>query len=132
VFTALPGVTLGTGARDFALRGYPRSPARYTRVVTGVAELRIPLFLIGEGIWRLPVAVHHSSLTLFAEAGGAWAATGSRQLTAYRDLGVELAAELSFGDTPVLLRGGVARGLASWVDGSPGRTRWYWAIGPSF
>jgi hypothetical protein len=128
----LPGFTLGGGTRDFELRGFPRSPSSFTRVFTGTAELRVPLFLIGEGIWRLPVAVHRVSLSIFGEAGGGWRTGMATRPVAYRDLGAEVLVDITLIDAPIGLRAGVARGLTRWVDGSPGRTQWYFALGPSF
>jgi hypothetical protein len=130
----ISGVPLGTASRDFALRGYPRDVARFTRAVTGVAELRIPLFLIGRAAGRLPLVVDKVSFTVFGEAGGGWRSeSGSRDLTRYRDIGAELVLDLGLNlDTPMRVRIGGARALTSGLGAAQGDWRGYVAWGSSF
>ncbi|MBI4421967.1 MAG: PD40 domain-containing protein [Gemmatimonadetes bacterium] len=130
----LPGLTLGSGSRDFPLRGYPRAGSRFTRVVVGAAELRVPLFLIGKGIWKLPLGVDRISVTGFGEIGGGWRRdSGSRNITQFRDVGAELVADLALnGDSPLRLRLGAARALADGLGATVGSSRAYVAIGSSF
>jgi hypothetical protein len=133
IFTILPGVSVGSGGREFPLRGYPRSTVGFTRVVVGATELRVPLFLIGKGIPLLPLAADKVFLSMFAEAGGGWPAGGTANLTRFQDVGAELVSDWGINhDTPLRLRAGVARGLTTWVTGAPGGTRWYVALGSSF
>jgi hypothetical protein len=130
----VPGVALGNGIRDFALRGYPRDVARFTRAVTTVAELRIPLFLIGKAVGRLPLAVDKVSFTVFGETGGGWRSeTGSHSVTRYRDVGGELVLDLGLNlDTPIRVRIGGAQALTAGLGAQRGDWRGYVALGSSF
>lgn len=128
----IPGVTVGSGGRENDLRGFPRSPAQFTRVVTGAVELRVPLFLIRRGIWRLPVGVEKVALSLFAEAGGGWRAGQPSRIGTERDVGAELGTLFTVSERPLWLRAGVARGLTPWINGQAGSTMGYVAFGPSF
>lgn len=132
IYTVVPGVSIGGGGREFPLRGYDRFSAGYNRAVVGAAELRIPLFLIARGIPRLPLALDKVSASLFGEAGGGWGA-GPVNLARYRDIGAELVSDWGINfDTPLRVRAGVARALTSRVNGTPGGTRWYLALGSAF
>jgi hypothetical protein len=99
----------------------------------GAAELRIPLFLVAKGVPLLPLAIDKVSLSLFGETGGAWDPGDAVDITRFRDVGAELVTDWGLNyDTPLRLRVGVARGLTTWTDGSPGGTRWYVALGSAF
>src|SRR6185503_11309781 len=114
-------------------RGYPRDVARFTRAVTTVAELRIPLFLIGKAVGRLPLAVDKVSFTVFGEAGGGWRSeTGSHSVTRYRDVGGELVLDLGLNlDTPLRVRIGGAQALTAGLGAQRGDWRGYVALGSS-
>lgn len=132
VFALVPGVAVGTGRRTFALRGYPRASG-FTRVGVGVAELRIPLFLFSEGLWKLPVVVDRVSVTLFAEAGGAWTASSAADLTRFQDLGGELVFDLGVSyDVPLRMRLGGAVPLTSGLGAERGKPTFYVTFGPAF
>ncbi len=132
-FEVVPGLELGGPRRTFPLRGYPANPERFTRVVVGAVELRVPVVLIGKGIWQLPVGVNTIALTAFAEAGGGWSAGEPSRVARYRDIGSELLVDLFVGyDVPVLVRGGAAVALASGLGTSAGDGRTYLAVGLAF
>ncbi len=86
----VPGLSIGSGKRGFPLRGYPSNRLRFTRVVTAVVEARVPLLLLGRGIWKLPVALDRVSLSVFGEIGGGWQAGDVSRPTAFRAAGAEL------------------------------------------
>jgi hypothetical protein len=133
-YVLVTGLGLGGGFRDFGLRGYPRDVARFTRAVTGVAEVRIPLFLMGKAVWKLPLAVDKVSLTVFGELGGGWRReSGPRAVDQYRDVGAELVLDLGLNlDAPVRVRVGAAQALTAGLGASQGEWRGYLALGSSF
>ena len=129
----VPGLELGGSRRTFPLRGYPANRERFTRVVTGALELRIPLWLVGRSIWKLPLGVDRVSLTAFVETGGGWVAGGPARLTPYRDVGAEGVFDLFAGfDFRLRIRIGAAVALADGLGVSKGDAREYLAIGSSF
>ena len=133
-FEIVPGLGFGAGEREFAMRGYPRDASRFTRVVVGAAEVRIPLFLIGRAVGKLPLAVDKVSLSLFGETGVGWRAeAGSRRLDQYRDIGAELVVDVGLNlDAPFRFRFGAARALTSGLGANRGDWRAYVALGSAF
>lgn len=134
-FEALPGFTVGAGRRQFPLRGYAAG-GRFTRVATGVVELRVPVALIARGIWILPIGVDRISLTGFAETGGGWQAGQSAALSDYRDVGGEAVFDLAVSyDVPLRLRFGAGVPLTA-AGGAGGAIRgqpmWYLTFGTAF
>ncbi len=130
---AVPGVGFGNGTRDFGLRGYPPGASLYTRAVASVAELRIPLFLMGKGVWRLPLSVDRMSVSFFGEAGGGWQGSGPRRIAQYQDAGAELLLDLGLNlDVPIRLRVGAAQALTTGLGANKGEWRGYVAVGSAF
>jgi hypothetical protein len=129
----VPGLGFGAGFRDFGLRGYPPSGSRFTRAFVSTAEVRVPLFLIGKAIWRLPLALDRVSLAAFGEAGGGWTMATAAKPTQLRDAGAELVLDLGVGpDFPVRARVGGAEALTSGLGVNKGAWRSYVAIGSAF
>ena len=123
----------GGGFRDFGMRGYPPGSSRFTRVVVGTAELRIPLFLIGRAVWKLPLAVDRISFSIFGETGGGWTVSSTAQPTQYRDAGGELVFDVGLDlDIPLRVRLGAAQALVAGLGANQGDWRWDVALGSSF
>ncbi len=132
-YSLLPGVGFGGGFRDFGLRGYPPGSSVYTRAVAGVAELRIPLFLIGKAVGRLPLSLDRVSLSIYGEAAGGWTGAGPKQLARYRDAGAELVTDLGINlDAPLRVRVGAAQALSDGLGANKGDWRAYVALGSAF
>lgn len=127
-----PGYVVGAGRRSFPLRGYPPG-GFFSRVFTGALELRVPVALLAQGLWELPVGVDRISSTFFAEAGGGWRAGESARPLALRDAGVEAVFDLAVPyDVPLRLRLGTAVVLSGGLGQSPGDLRFYTAFGSAF
>ncbi len=132
-FELIPGVGVGGSRRTFPLRGYPVSRERFTRAVTQIVELRVPVLLVARGLWQLPIGLDRVSLALFAEAGGGWRAGERARLTTFRDVGAEVVLDLIAGyDTPVRLRGGIGLPLVDGLGVQRGSSRGYLSVGASF
>ena len=132
-FSVVPGLTLGGSRRSFPLRGYPGTGSAYERAVSATVELRIPLLLVGRGIWELPMSIDRISASLFAETGGGWNAGDPVRPTAYRDVGAEAVFDLGVAyDQRLRVRAGVAVPLTDGLGVQRGDLRGYVAIGPSF
>ena len=132
VLGGIGGFGLGASHRDFPLRGYPPNNARFTRAVIGTVELRMPLMLVGRGIWKLPIALDRVSLTAFGEVGGGWRAGLPRRLADYRDVGSELVVDLGADRFRLRVRAGVAWPLTDGLAARRGEARGYVVLGPSF
>ncbi|NIM50046.1 MAG: hypothetical protein GTN62_06885 [Gemmatimonadales bacterium] len=131
-FEFVPGYFLGTGRRTFPLRGYPRTGG-FTRAFVAIGELRIPLALLGRGLWKLPLVLDRLSLSVFGEVGGGWNEGESPSLTAYRDVGIEAVFDLGLGyDFPLRTRIGSAVALGGVPGTDRGDLRFYLAFGSSF
>ena len=74
-FEIVPGYVVGEGRKTFPVRGFESGTLVGTRAVTGTAEYRIPLWLIGKSPSILPFFVDRTSLTLFGDYGTAWCPT---------------------------------------------------------
>lgn len=131
-FRLFPWYAIGAGRRAFPLRGYqPRSG--FTRVFAGAVELRIPVALVGQGIWELPVGLDRVSLTVFGEAGGGWRSSEPMRPFALRSLGGELIVDLAVAyDVPLRLRVGAATPLSAGLGSTAGEVRFYVTFGSSF
>lgn len=68
----LPGVTLGTAARTFGVRGFPEGRQVGVRAVAVSGEYRAPLALIGRGLGLWPLFFQKLSMTGFMDTGAAW------------------------------------------------------------
>lgn len=128
----IPGLAFGTGRRAFSMRGYPRGGV-FTRVFTGVLELRVPVALVARGWNRLPVFLDKVALTGFAEVGGGWLEGEEADLAALRDVGGEIVLDVGLiRDYPIRIRGGAAVPLRDGLGVSKGHVRWYVALGSAF
>ena len=68
----LPTVVIGDSRRTFFVRGFEGSSQVGVRAAAASVEYRAPLALVGRGIRFLPVFFQKSSITAFADGGGAW------------------------------------------------------------
>ncbi|MFN0097600.1 MAG: hypothetical protein ACKVS7_02920 [Gemmatimonadaceae bacterium] len=68
----LPGVSVGSSARTFGVRGFDPSSQLGVRAASASAEYRAPLFLVDRGYRFLPVFLQRASLVGFTDAGAAW------------------------------------------------------------
>jgi hypothetical protein len=134
IYTALPGQGLASESQNLGLRGYPRGIAQFTRLVTTTAELRVPLFLVGKGVGRLPLSVDKISFSIFGETGGGWRpGVGSTDIAQYRDAGAELVLDVGILlDTPLRVRVGAAQALTTGLGAAQGDWRGYITVGSSF
>ena len=129
----VPGIAVGAGRRAFPLRGYPVNTERFTRVTTGMVELRVPLFHVGRAVAGLPIGIDRLSLSFFGEVGGGWRAGETVRPARYRDVGAELVADTFLGyDFRLRLRGGVGVALADGLGARDGDARIYVAVGTAF
>ena len=129
----LPGSSVGNGRRTFPMRGYPRGDGRFTRAFVGITELRIPIWLAGRSVGRLPLLIDKVSSALFWELGGGWNEGGDPIPTALSDAGAELTVDLGIGAGLLLkTRVGLAVALKDWGTTQQGDVRAYIAFGPSF
>ena len=129
----VPGITLGGSRRTFPLRGYPANARRFTRVVSSVAELRVPMALVGRGIWKLPLGLDRVSLVGFAEMAGGWQEDDPVRLSDFRSVGGEAVVDLLLGfNLAARVRLGAAVPLATGLDAARGDVRGYLAIGSVF
>jgi hypothetical protein len=127
-----PGWSLGS-RRSFPLRGYPPNGQRFTRATIVVVELRVPLWLVGRSWLTVPLGLDRVSLSLFAEAGGAWREGAAADPVAYRDLGGEAVVDLITGfDLGVRVRAGLAVPLTDGLGATSGDVRGYLALGTAF
>jgi hypothetical protein len=132
LFDVAPGIALGE-RRAFPLRAYPANDLRFTWVAAGVAELRIPLFLIASGIGSLPLAVDRISVTLFAESGTGGDGPETLEALQFPGAGVEGVFDLAIGsDIPLRIRLGMGVPLRTGLGVTGGDPRGYVAFGPSF
>ncbi|HWO87993.1 MAG TPA: hypothetical protein VNL98_02465, partial [Gemmatimonadales bacterium] len=130
VFRVVSGYTLGSGRRQFSLRGYDEMGG-FDRVGAGAVELRIPLALVGRGVWRLPFGLDRISLAAFGEAARARYVDGS--VLDFGDLGAEAVLDLAVSyDVPLRLRLGGAVPFTSGVGNTVREPRWYVTFGSSF
>jgi hypothetical protein len=127
-----PGWSVGR-RRSFPLRGYGPNGERFTRAAIGSLELRLPVWLVGRSWPSLPVGIDRISVSAFGEIGGGWSAGEAARVTAYRDAGAEVVADLITGfDTTVRLRTGFAIPLADGLGAVAGDLRGYIALGTAF
>jgi len=128
----IPGTVLGSGRRTFQMRGY-NAVGGFTRVVVGVAELRVPIAMVARGVPKLPLFLDRLSLNLFGEVGSAWNEGDFVELAALRDVGGEAAVDLGVGAGLALkVRLGAALALADGLGITSGAARYYLAFGQAF
>ncbi len=128
----VPGSNIGSGRRTFSMRGYPRA-GRFTRAFVGITELRIPIWLAGRSVGRLPLLIDKVASALFWELGGGWNEGDDPTPAALSDVGVELTVDLGIGAGLLLrTRVGLAVALKDWGTTQQGDVRAYIAFGPSF
>nr|MDJ0767004.1 hypothetical protein [Myxococcota bacterium] len=132
VLELIPGAGLGSGRRTFAMRGYP-AVGGFTRAFVGVLELRVPVWLVGRGVGRLPLFLDRMSFSIFGEIGNGWFEGDPLNLSALRDVGGELVTDISVGfGFPIRLRTGAAIPLTSGLYTAQGVPRYYLVFGPAF
>jgi hemolysin activation/secretion protein len=112
----LPGISIGSAARSFPVRGFAPSDGvgRYAFAVS--LEDRLPLALVGRGLGLVPGALDRLSLALFVDLARTWSppdwTSRFRGLPASQTLasvGAEAVADLGvLYDVPVRFRTGVA------------------------
>jgi hypothetical protein len=130
VLGIVPGYAVGSGRRDFPLRGYDEMGG-FDRVAAAVVELRIPVALVGRGIWQLPFGVDRISFTAFGEMARARYFDGSQ--TSFGDIGAEAVFDLAMSyDLPLRVRLGGALPLTSGLGTTAREPRWYVTFGTGF
>lgn len=130
VFAVVPGYAVGSGRRQFSLRGYDEMDG-FDRVAAGTVELRIPVALVGRGIWKLPFSVDRISLALFSEAARARYFDGSQ--ASFEDVGAEAVLDLATSyDIPLRARAGAALQLTPEPGATRRAVRWYVTFGSAF
>jgi hypothetical protein len=130
----VPGSNIGSGRRTFSMRGYPRAGG-FTRAFVGITELRIPVWLAGRSVGRLPLLIDKVASALFWELGGGWNEGDDPTPAALSDVGAELTVDLGIGAGLLLrTRVGLAVALKDWdtTHTQQGNVRAYIAFGPSF
>jgi hypothetical protein len=101
--------------------------------MVGTVEVRVPLFLIGKAVWKLPLSVNRVSLSVFGETGGGWQRGATPSITQYGDAGAELVVDVGFNlDLPLRIRLGAAQALVSGLGANKGDWRGYLALGSAF
>ncbi len=131
-FELFPGYVIGAGRKSFPLRGY-QPGGGFSRVFAAAVELRVPIALVAEGIWELPVGLDRISVTVFGEAGGGWRSGEPMRPFALRSLGGELVCDLAVTyDVPVRMRLGAAAPLSAGLGSAAGDVRFYLTFGSSF
>jgi hypothetical protein len=117
--------------RAFPLRGYPEVGV-VSRAAIGALELRIPLWLVGRGLWKTPLVVDRLSVALFGEAGGGWH-VGEPPSLPLRDVGAEAVVDLGvLYDVRLRVRGGVGVPLTDGLTVRRGDARAYVTVGTAF
>ena len=130
LYALLPGYAIGSGRRQFQLRGYDEMSG-FDQVMAGGAELRIPLVLVARGIGTLPIGVDRISIAVFGEGARARLASGTR--ADFRDAGAEVVLDLGVSyDVPLRLRVGGALPLTFGLGGTRRAPRWYATFGSAF
>ncbi len=117
-FEVAPGITVGSGSRDFPVRGFPGSFVLGRSAAAASLEYRAPLALVGRGVGLLPGTLDRVSGAVFVDGGAAWSRT---RCTTFGDpgtgscvhllasAGAELVTDLGVAwDFPVRLRFGAA------------------------
>ncbi|MDP3772838.1 MAG: hypothetical protein Q8Q85_01070 [Gemmatimonadales bacterium] len=66
----LPGVTIGSGSRNFPVRGFAPASEIGRKVGSLSVEVRSPLALVGRGYGLWPATLDRVSMVVFADAGG--------------------------------------------------------------
>ena len=127
-----PGFSVGMGRNSFPMRAYPRTSG-FTRVASSAVELRVPVALVAEGIWILPIILDRVSVTGFFEAGDGWNEGESGSLSRLQGAGAEAVTDLGvLYDTPLRVRVGWAVPLRDGLGVSRGESRTYLTFGASF
>jgi hypothetical protein len=127
----LPGVTLGY-PRFFPVRGFPSGVESGTRIVSGSAELVLPLMALHRGFGFFPLFLDRSSLTLFADGGSAWYSNtpGGENSYPIASVGAELALFIGFPyDAPFTVRIGVAAPVVNHSVTTVPAATFYFALG---
>ena len=102
------GIRLGS-TRSFPVRGYLPGDLRGRRAITGTAELRWPVALVGQSLGHLPGGLDRLWVSFFADAGDAWDPTEGPHPSHLIGLGAEAVADLRVSyDLPFRARVGVA------------------------
>jgi hypothetical protein len=112
----LPGISIGSAARSFPVRGFAPSDGVGRYAVAVSLEDRLPLALVGRGLGLVPGALDRLSLALFVDLARTWSppdwTSRFRGLPASQTLasvGAEAVADLGvLYDFPVRFRTGVA------------------------
>lgn len=126
------GLSIGS-SRAFPVRGYRSSDASGEHAISGTAELRLPLALLGKSIGHLPFGADQLSLTLFADVGDAWSGTGGPDPGRLIGVGAELVADLRANyDVPLRARFGLGFPVGSLDTGRSRTVTGYAAFGADF
>jgi hypothetical protein len=129
---AFPGYLIGAGRRFFPLRAYDPAGG-FTRVFVGAVELRVPIALVAEGIWQLPLGLDRISANLFGELGGGWRSGQPVRPFALKSAGGEMVIDLAVSyDVPLRMRLGAATPLTAGLGSAAGEVRFYLTFGSSF
>ena len=141
ILATLPGAE-AEAATSHPLRGYPQGVQVGDRVVSGVAEYRIPLRLVERGIRTAPVFLDRVWGTVFTDAGAAWCAGGELCPAGWNaderprplaSAGAELVARFRLGYfANTDLRGGMGIPLVDTEGQRTGRPEFYLRVGTSF
>jgi hypothetical protein len=132
-FELSPGIVIGSGSREWPVRGFAPGSLFGRRAASFSLEQRVPLALVGRGLGLVPATLDRLSIALFADAGAATAnylcpqSSGRANCADWiGSVGGEVVVDAGAGyDFPVRLRVGVARRLS-------GGGAAYFAVGSAF
>lgn len=132
-FELSPGIVIGSGSREWPVRGFAPGSLFGRRAASFSLEQRVPLALVGRGLGLVPATLDRLSIALFADAGAATANylcprnSGRTNCADWiGSVGGEVVVDAGAGyDFPVRLRVGAARRLS-------GGGAAYFAVGSGF
>jgi hypothetical protein len=77
-FEIVPGISFGSPARTFPVRGFPAGAETGIHASSASAEYRVPLFAPSRSLGLFPFFLDRASLTLFGDAARAYCPAGSQ------------------------------------------------------